>query len=442
MDPSSLAWLKSAGLPALLMAPTALAALVLSIVGLVGVFTKPTGRLWLWCGGAAACISGLGAGLGALSSWRTVVQIQAALGSGGLSASDKQELCAFGYRDARYVAIAALVLVALPLLGAVLTLALGLARAGRSGSGEPRHRALVAGIALSVALVGAVVDARGLRLTAQAAHDYVADRARAHVAAAIGRTDCDPCPELASGLELYGADKLEELVPGSRARAKRCVADRLQAIEADAPPSPLARCMASDEPPPPPIIERPEIDVGAVSDTNSPQGARLAALEHKATELQRLLASPLLIDSDERAQIEALLKRHGDELSAAQLSSPAAPPADSAGRGPRGSGSVGGVTVNGGAVANASAVVARMRARFRRCYQQGLEHNPDMSGAVTLVARVGPNGEVSSVTSSGAPSLAPITGCLKAVVISAQFDPPEGGQAVLTIPISFVKQEP
>ncbi|MBI4703125.1 MAG: energy transducer TonB [Deltaproteobacteria bacterium] len=109
--------------------------------------------------------------------------------------------------------------------------------------------------------------------------------------------------------------------------------------------------------------------------------------------------------------------------------------------GPEGSAIVGGAGVSGGNVANASAVVARMRGRFRRCYQQGLAQNPEMQGSVNLVARVGPNGEVLSVGGGGGGSLGGIVPCLKAVVAGAQFAPPDGGGATISIPISFVRQK-
>jgi len=108
-------------------------------------------------------------------------------------------------------------------------------------------------------------------------------------------------------------------------------------------------------------------------------------------------------------------------------------------KGPTGDASVGGAGVQGGAVANASSVVARMKGRFRSCYQAGLNSNPDMSGSVVLVATIGPNGEVQGVGGGGG-SLGPIIGCLKGVVQSAAFSPPEGGRAVVSIPITFVKQ--
>lgn len=109
-------------------------------------------------------------------------------------------------------------------------------------------------------------------------------------------------------------------------------------------------------------------------------------------------------------------------------------------QGPKGSAMVGGAGVAGGSVANASSVVARMRGRFRRCYQQGLNTNPEMQGSVQLTAKIGPNGEVLGVGGGGGGSLGPIVGCLKAVVASGAFSPPDSGSAIISIPITFVKQ--
>ncbi len=108
-------------------------------------------------------------------------------------------------------------------------------------------------------------------------------------------------------------------------------------------------------------------------------------------------------------------------------------------KGPTGSVSVGGAGVAGGNVANASATVARMKGRFRQCYQTGLNSNPEMAGSVTLVAKIGANGEVKSVSGGGG-ALGPIVGCLKGVVSGGGFSPPEGGSAIVSIPITFVKQ--
>lgn len=100
---------------------------------------------------------------------------------------------------------------------------------------------------------------------------------------------------------------------------------------------------------------------------------------------------------------------------------------------------VGGAGVAGGKVANAATVVARMRGRFRACYQAGLNDDPGLQGAVTLVAKLGAGGEVTKVTGGGG-ALGAIFPCLEAVVRSGGFSSPEGGSAIVSIPITFVKQ--
>src|SRR6185437_1773606 len=59
-------------------------------------------------------------------------------------------------------------------------------------------------------------------------------------------------------------------------------------------------------------------------------------------------------------------------------------------KGPVGNASIGGAAVSGGSVANASAVVAGMAAGFRRCYNKGLQEDPNMKGSVRITARIGP----------------------------------------------------
>jgi hypothetical protein len=109
-------------------------------------------------------------------------------------------------------------------------------------------------------------------------------------------------------------------------------------------------------------------------------------------------------------------------------------------KGPVGSASIGGAAVSGGAVANAGAVVAGMAAGFRRCYNKGLQEDPNMKGSVRITAKIGPNGEVLSVSPSGSGLSGTVVSCVAARVSSAQFAPPEGGGATVVIPVTFVSQ--
>jgi hypothetical protein len=98
-------------------------------------------------------------------------------------------------------------------------------------------------------------------------------------------------------------------------------------------------------------------------------------------------------------------------------------------------------SVAGGNISNAAKTVAAMRAAFRACYQKGLDANPDAQGSIRLSIKVGPGGEVSSVSATPSGNLPPsVVDCVSARARRAQFDPPEGGGAVVAVPVTFVKQ--
>jgi hypothetical protein len=108
--------------------------------------------------------------------------------------------------------------------------------------------------------------------------------------------------------------------------------------------------------------------------------------------------------------------------------------------GPKGNANVGGAAVSGGEVANASRVVAGMRAGFRNCFNRELAQNPDAQGRIDLSIKVGPGGEVQNVSAAASGNLGSAVECVKARARSAQFDPPSGGSAVIKVPVTFVKQ--
>jgi hypothetical protein len=109
-------------------------------------------------------------------------------------------------------------------------------------------------------------------------------------------------------------------------------------------------------------------------------------------------------------------------------------------KGPRGSANVAAPSIGGGAVSNANSVVAGMRAGFRACYMRELENNPDAEGRIQLAIKVGPGGEVQSVSAAPSGNLGSAVACVRARAAAAQFAPPEGGMAVIQVPVTFVKQ--
>lgn len=99
-------------------------------------------------------------------------------------------------------------------------------------------------------------------------------------------------------------------------------------------------------------------------------------------------------------------------------------------------------SVAGGSVNNAQRVVAGMTPGFRRCYTNGLASNPDMSGSVRVTAKIGPGGEVLSVSATPSGTISgDVASCIASRVRSAQFDPPEGGAATIVIPVTLVQQK-
>jgi hypothetical protein len=82
-----------------------------------------------------------------------------------------------------------------------------------------------------------------------------------------------------------------------------------------------------------------------------------------------------------------------------------------------------------------------MRAGFRACYNRGLATNPDIEGKIALSIRVGPTGQVASVTATKTGNIpSEVVDCVKARASSASFAAPQGGAAVVQVPVSFVKQ--
>jgi hypothetical protein len=86
---------------------------------------------------------------------------------------------------------------------------------------------------------------------------------------------------------------------------------------------------------------------------------------------------------------------------------------------------------------NAGDVVTSMRAGFRRCYNAGLLQDPEMKGTARLTTKVGADGEVLSVSTSGEGISAAVLDCLAKRVRAARFAPHEGAATTYVIPITF-----
>jgi hypothetical protein len=163
----------------------------------------------------------------------------------------------------------------------------------------------------------------------------------------------------------------------------------------------------------------------------------LAPLSEVRDRLQLLSRSPFV---KRDTSLVRLVDDARDEVQKISASPP--PPLDEPAvvRSPNGTGALGAAIVSGSAVMNASPVVAGMAAGFRRCYNKGLREDPNMKGSLRITAKIGPNGEVTSVTPSASGLSGTVVACVAARVASAVFAPLERGEATIVIPVTFVNQ--
>lgn len=91
-----------------------------------------------------------------------------------------------------------------------------------------------------------------------------------------------------------------------------------------------------------------------------------------------------------------------------------------------------------GEVPGAQSVIAALTARYRRCYQNGLDReDPSMRGRVGVTIKIGPNGEVMSASPKVSGNLSSsVVGCIQGKTMGAQFSKPlSGGTATLFVPV-------
>jgi tetratricopeptide (TPR) repeat protein len=91
--------------------------------------------------------------------------------------------------------------------------------------------------------------------------------------------------------------------------------------------------------------------------------------------------------------------------------------------------------------ANTAKQVVAMQSDFRACYQASLAEQRDVAGRVALVISIAADGHVSNVKTDGTGLPISIVDCLVRRASVARFEPPKGGSAVITVPVTFVQQE-
>jgi len=83
-----------------------------------------------------------------------------------------------------------------------------------------------------------------------------------------------------------------------------------------------------------------------------------------------------------------------------------------------------------------------MRSGFRDCYRRALAREARLQGRVVIEMKVVSSGEILTATASGDGLPAEQLECMLDVVGAHRFPPPEGGSAVVRVPVRFVPEEP
>jgi hypothetical protein len=89
-------------------------------------------------------------------------------------------------------------------------------------------------------------------------------------------------------------------------------------------------------------------------------------------------------------------------------------------------------------VPNAAAVLARNSARFRACYNRGLQMDPTQAGRVTLLIHVAPDGQVESVSVASNTGLSSaVASCCAGAARNIAFDAPGAQGSTISVPLEF-----
>jgi hypothetical protein len=87
---------------------------------------------------------------------------------------------------------------------------------------------------------------------------------------------------------------------------------------------------------------------------------------------------------------------------------------------------------------NAAQRVEELRRGFQACYTQALVKDHEARGSVRLIVEVADDGNVASVRAVALGLPPPTIDCVLLHASTAHFDEPQGGSAVIAIPITFV----
>jgi hypothetical protein len=93
-----------------------------------------------------------------------------------------------------------------------------------------------------------------------------------------------------------------------------------------------------------------------------------------------------------------------------------------------------------GSIANAAYVVAEMRPGFLDCYDRLSRVRSNADGSIGFAIEVNCHGQVVAIEATARVIEVEAVRCMLAVAEQGQFDPPNGGRAVIQVPIKFMRQ--
>jgi hypothetical protein len=107
-----------------------------------------------------------------------------------------------------------------------------------------------------------------------------------------------------------------------------------------------------------------------------------------------------------------------------------------------GTAALGGVTVTGGPIENANAVIAGMAAGFRRCYTRALQEDASTQGTVTVTLELDAKGAVTSSKHEAKQGLSKVlASCVALRAEAASFSAPKKVPAGIEFSVTFTLQK-
>ena len=91
--------------------------------------------------------------------------------------------------------------------------------------------------------------------------------------------------------------------------------------------------------------------------------------------------------------------------------------------------------------AAAARIIRGYDRQIRSCYERQLKQNHFLQGNMSVMVRIGPNGEVAGTRVSGSLRSPPVFACVRNIARTGHFPPTGGGCAVVSVPFRFSPRE-